>query len=456
MRENESDRIGGMPPGSWLLSATLAAVALLLFLILYLRLHAFLALLISSFALGLMTRMPPTKLLASIQFGFGDALGFIAVVVALGAMIGRFLEYSGGGRHLADWLLARFGPKRTPWALLTASFLVGLPIFFEVGFIILAPLAWSLARESKRSLLYYGLPIACALTVVHAMVPPHPAPAAAAQMFHADLGKTILMGIAISIPMAIAGGIGYGLWIANRIFVAVPEMGMADAPTGQTANPPGVPQVLLTLLLPVILIFTAAYVNLANPKADNVFTLIGHPFTALLITTLLALVAFGFRRGLNRAQISAMATDSLAPIGSLLAIMGAGGSFKQVIVDSGVGPYAGQLLASSAFPPILVAYLVASALRMAQGSATVAIITAAGIVSPLVKDIPGQNAELLVLATCAGGTILSHVNDSGFWIVNQYLGMTVPQTLRTWTVMKLITSLVGIGIVMALSAIMRP
>lgn len=439
-----------MTPGTPLLLATLAAVAFLLFLILYLRLHAFLALMLASFSLGLMTGMSPAKLLKSVQTGFGEALGFIAVVVALGAMIGRFLEHSGGGRHLADWLLEKFGEKRTPWALLTAAFLVGLPIFFEVGFIILVPLAWSLARESKKSLLYFGLPMACALTVVHAMVPPHPAPAAAAQLFHADMAKTILWGIAVSIPMAVSGGIGYGLWIAGRMYVPVPEIASKEV---KVEDPPPVWQVLLLLLLPVMLIFVATFANLGDAKADNWFTLAGHPFVALLVTTLLTLVCFGAQRGLDRAQISGLANEALAPVGSLLAIMGGGGAFKQVIVDSGVGPYAGQLLASSAIPPILVAYLVATALRVAQGSATVAIITAAGIVAPLVAGIPGQSPELLVLALCAGGTVLSHVNDAGFWIVNQYFGLTVPETLRTWTVMKVITSLVGIAILMAADAL---
>lgn len=437
--------------GPYLLVATAGAIALLLFAILYLRLHAFLALLIASFALGLATGLPPGKLLKSVQSGFGEALGFIAVVVALGAMIGRFLEHSGGGRHLAAWMLARFGPTRVPVALLTSAFLVGLPIFFEVGFIILVPVAWNLARESKRSLLYYGLPIAVALTVVHAMVPPHPAPAAAAQLFHADLGKTILLSIAISIPMAVAG-MFYGLWISRRIFVDVPKI--ATSPETDPAHPPSVSMVLATLLLPIVLIFISTSVNLGASNAENLFTFIGHPFTALMITTLLALVVFGAKRGMTRAQVSTLATEALAPIGSLLAIIGAGGAFKQVIVDCGVGQYAGQLLAQSALSPLLVAYVVAAALRMAQGSATVAIITAAGIVAPLVNDIPGQNRELLVMALCAGGTILSHVNDAGFWIVNQYLGMTVPQTLRSWTVMKVITSFVGILIVLALRAIL--
>src|SRR6202165_5477174 len=210
--------------GDFLILLTVASLALLLFLILVVKLHAFLALLISSMAMGLASGMPPEKVLKSIQTGFGDALGFIAVVVGMGAMIGRFLEYSGGGRALADWLLEKFGKDRAAWAMLTAAFLVGLPIFFEVGFVILSPLVWNLARETKRSLLYYGLPMAAALTVTHSLVPPHPAPAAAAQLLGADLGRTILYGAITSIPMVITGGIFYGGWISRRLFIPVPAI----------------------------------------------------------------------------------------------------------------------------------------------------------------------------------------------------------------------------------------
>lgn len=446
-----------MSGGSSLLLLTLGAIALLLVLILWGRLHAFLALMLASMALGLSAGMAPAKLLESMQKGFGEALGFIAVVVALGAMIGRFLEHSGGGRELADWLLSKFGKDRAAWAVLTASFLVGLPIFFEVAFIILVPLAWSLARESKRSLLYYGLPIACALTVTHAMVPPHPAPSAAAQLLGADLGKTILYSIAVSIPMAIIGGMVYGLWIANRVFVPVPEMASRQEAVHDGAPPPGVGLVLVILLLPVMLIFIATIAAmLSKPGAPaGIFTFIGHPFSALLITTLVAMLFLGAMRGLDRGAITKMATESLGPIGSLLAIMGGGGAFKQVIVDSGAGAYAGDLLANSSVSPLLVAYFVATALRIAQGSATVAIITGAGIVAPLIKNIPGYSPEMIVLALCAGGTILSHVNDAGFWLVNETMGMTVPQTLRTWTVMKVVTSFVGIAIILAVQALIR-
>jgi gluconate transporter len=352
---------------------------------------------------------------------------------------------------LADWLLGKFGRDRAAWAVMVAAFLVGLPIFFEVGFIILAPLVWSLARESKRSLLFYGMPMTAALTVTHALVPPHPAPAAAAQLLGADLGRTILYGILVSIPMVVAGGMGYGTWIARRLFIPVPAIAGREEPQRQDSPPP-VPLVLLILLLPVLMIFAATAANMAG-KNLPVMTLLGHPFTALTVTTLAAMWFFGARRGLNRSQISKMATDALAPIGTLLAIMGGGGAFKQVIVDSGVGPYAGQLLATSSISPLLVAYLIAAAMRVAQGSATVAIITAAGIVAPLVKDISGYSPEMLVLAVCCGGTILSHVNDAGFWMVNEYFGMTVPQTLRSWTSMKVLTSFVGIAVVLAVQAL---
>src|SRR3982751_1521565 len=227
--------------GTYLICITIATLALLLGLILIVKLHAFLALLISAMAMGLGSGMAPDKVLKSIQAGFGDALGFIAVVVGLGAMIGRFLEYSGGGRALADWLLARFGAERAAWAMLVAAFLVGLPIFFEVGVAILAPLVWNLARETKRSLLFYGLPMLAALTVVHSLVPPHPAPAAASQLLGSNLGTTILYGVALSLPMTIIAGIGYGGWVSKRLFIPPPKMAELSASASDGLKPPPIP-----------------------------------------------------------------------------------------------------------------------------------------------------------------------------------------------------------------------
>jgi len=440
--------------GPYLILITVAAIALLLTLIMATKLHAFLALLLASMALGLAAGMPPDKVLKSIQNGFGDALGFIAVVVGLGAMIGRFLEHSGGGRVLADWLLERFGTQRAVWAILIAAFLVGLPLFFEVGFVILAPLVWNLSRETKRSLLFYGLPMAAALTTTHSMVAPHPAPAAAAQLFGADLGLSILYGIAVSIPMAVVGGILYGGWLAKRMNVPVPAISEA-APQAEASGtaPPSVPVVILLLLMPVLLIFGGTVANLFQVPFPAAATFLGHPFTALTITALVALYWFGIRRGVSRGDAQKMAAQSLAPMGALLCIMGGGGAFKQVIVDCGVGQYAGRLLMTSAISPLVVAWVIAAAMRIAQGSATVAIITAAGIVAPIVKGIPGYSPNLIMLALCCGGSGFSQVSDSGFWLVNQYFGMTVADTFKSWTAMKVIESILGLGIVMAIHAL---
>lgn len=438
-----------MAEGPALLLYTSGAVVLLLVLILVFKLHAFVSLLLASMAFGLAAGMEPAGVLRSIQTGFGDALGFIAVVVALGAMIGRLLEHSGGGRALAEWLLAKTGRQHAVWAVFLAAFLIGLPIFFEVGFIILVPLIYSLTRESGKSVLYFGLPVAAALTVTHAMVPPHPAPAAAAQLLGADMGKAILYGAAVSVPMAAGGGLIYGLWVARRMLIPVPAAAAPEADV-EPAGRPAPALVALLLVLPVLLIFAASAARFWQLKGRAALAFLGHPFTALMIAALAAMYLFGLRRGLGREALLKLTTDALLPLGTLLAIMGGGGAFKQVIVDSGAGVYAGRALASSAISPLLLAYGVAVALRVAQGSATVAIITAGGIVAPLVKDLPGYTPEMILLALCCGGTALSHVNDAGFWLVNQCLGMTVPETLRSWTVMKVITSLIGIATVLLL------
>ncbi len=448
--------------GPTLVVLTLLAIGLLLFLILVLRLHAFLALLISGMALGAAAGMPLLKVLKSIQTGFGDALGFIAVVVGLGAVIGRFIEVSGGGQVLADWLLRIFGRDRAAWAVLATSFLLGLPIFFEVGFIILVPIVWNLGRETRRSLLFYGMPMIAALTTTHALIPPHPAPSAAAQLFGADLGRTILYGAAFGVPMAVVGGIVYGGWIGRKLFVPVPEhMSQAAQPApaaarSGTAAPPPLGLVLAALLLPVAFIFAASISELVlSPQsgARQVLGFFGHPFTALMVAALFGMIFLGARRGYSRGQISKLATDCLAPMASLLLIMGGGGAFKQVIVDSGVGQYAGEALAHSHISPLIVAYLIAASLRIAQGSATVAIITAAGILAPMVKGLPGYQPEMLVMATAAGGTVLSHVNDAGFWLVKEYFGMTVPDTLRSWSAMKILISLFGFGSILLVQSI---
>ncbi len=433
--------------GPLLLVYTFGSIAFLLVLILVARLHAFLALLLTSMALGLVCGLPPAALIKSIQSGTGDALGFIAIVLGLGAMIGAFLEHSGGGRVLADYLLKLFGKENAAWAVLIAAFLVGLPIFFEVGFIILVPLVWNLAKESKRSLLFFGMAMAAPLTITHSLVPPHPAPAAAAQLLGASLGSAILWGTLLSIPLSIFGGIFYGKFIANKIFVPVPDIANT-LEAGGSKNPPPVALVLFLLVLPVLLILASTIVGPQNIP----LLFLGHPFTALAVTALLCMYFFGVRQGLNRDQMAKLAMSSFAPAGSLLLIMGGGGAFKQVIVDTGVGAYSGKLLVAAHISPLLVAFLIAVAMRAAQGSATVAIITAAGIIAPLMKAFTGVNPVMIYLAVCCGGSGISHVNDAGFWLVNQYYGMTVPQTLKSWTTMKVLTCILGFLILLLVQA----
>ncbi len=423
------------------------AVALLLFLIIVLRMHAFLAMLISAFAMGLAAHMAPAVVLKSIQAGFGDALSTITVVLGLGAMIGAYLEHSGGGRALADWLIDKFGQDKAAWALMLAGFLVGLPIFFEVGFIIMVPLVYNLTREGKRSLLVYGLAVTAPLTILHSLVPPHPAPAAAAQLLGIDFGTAVLYGTLLSIPMTLVSGMWYGQWIGKRINVPLPAAAL-EVPVARDKNPPAVFGVAVLLLLPVILIGCATL----WPKVP-VMVLIGHPFSALLITLLASMLLLGTARGLSTQKLTDLANKAVGPTASLLLIMGAGGGLKQIIVDSGAGAMAGKMMAQAHISPLWAAFLMAGVLRLAQGSATVSIITAAGIIAPIVKGLPGYRPELLFLALCCGGTGFSIVNDAGFWIVNQYFGLTVGQTLKTWTVMKMISAFVGFGIVLAINAL---
>src|ERR1039457_7230932 len=282
--------------GTYLICLTAATLVLLLFLILVVKLHAFVALLISAMAMGLASGMPPDKVLKSIQTGFGDALGFIAVVLGLGAMIGRFLEYSGGGRALADWLLEKFGIEHAAWAMLAAAFLVGLPILF------------------------YGLPMAAALTMTHTLVPPHPAPAAATQLLGGDLGSTILYGAALSLPMALAAGMLYGTWIARRIYIPVPDIAAIMTRAPETESAPPIPMVILLLLLPVMLTLGATLASMRDLPFRSVAIFAGHPYTALTVTTLLAIYFFGIRRGLSRDKASKMATEALLPVGTLICI----------------------------------------------------------------------------------------------------------------------------------------
>ena len=441
----------------YLASVVIAAVVILLLLIIKWKMQPFIALLLVSMITALAAGMPPKTVMQCIERGMGGTLGFIAVVVGLGAMFGRLLEVSGGAERLTLTLLRVFGKKRATWAMTLAGFLVAIPVFFDVGFIILVPLVYSLSRETKKSLLHYGIPLLAGLAVTHAFVPPTPGPIAVAQLVGADLGRVILFGAIIGLPCAILAGPVFGPWIARRINATIPDyMKNEDVKNRwEEKDLPGFSMVFGMVLLPLFLIVLNTVSTAFLPEestARMIFTFIGHPFFALTAATLLAFTLLGTCRGLSREKINQVATSALAPAGIIILVTGAGGVFKQVLIDSGAGHALAQGLASTGLHPIWAAFLIALVVRAVAGSATVAMLTAGGIIAPLLTEVQIEPA-LLVIAIASGATAVSHVNDSGFWLVNRYFGLTTRQTLQSWTVMESIIGVTGATLAWVLSMV---
>ena len=437
------------PSPAYLASVVAAAVAVLLFLIIKWKQQPFVSLILVSMATALAAGMPPDKVMACIEKGMGGTLGFIAVVVGLGAMFGQLLEVSGGAERLTLTLLRVFGRRRAPWAMSLAGFLVAIPVFFDVGFIILVPLVYALSRETKKSLLYYGIPLLAGLAVTHAFVPPTPGPIAVAQLVGADLGRVIFYGIVIGLPCTILAGPFFGAWIAGRIQADVPSYMEREAGQKQWDEKalPGFGMVFGILLLPLALILLNTVTNATLDQADyatarRVFSFIGHPFFALTAATLIAFTALGTCRGLTREKVNEVATSALAPAGLIILVTGAGGVFKQVLVDSGAGKALAEALSNTGLHPVWAAFLLALVVRAVAGSATVAMLTAGGIMSPLLANARVEPA-LIVIAIASGATAISHVNDSGFWLVNRYFGLSAKDTLKSWTVMETIIGVTG-------------
>ena len=447
-----------------LVMVTLAAVALLLFLVLKLRIQAFISLLITSMFVGIASGMELSQVIESIQSGMGGTLGFVATVVGLGAIFGKILEASGGAESLARNLINRFGKERASWALVLTGFLVAIPVFFDVGFIILVPIVYALTKDTKKSLLFYGIPLLAGLAVTHTFIPPTPGPVAVAEIVGADLGWVILFGAIVGFPTAIIAGPIFGKYIAGKIYVEVPEYMVEDDQDSYKKNDDLPPFRLITGIIgvPLILILANTLTDvllkqavISEGRLTKLFNFLGHPFVALTIATLLALYLLGTRRGFNREELLELSTKALGPAGLIILVTGAGGVFKQILIDSGVGGMLANTIASSSLPPIILAYILAVVVRITQGSATVSMITAAGIIAPVmdVFNLSGPDKALVVLAIAAGATILSHVNDSGFWLVGRYFGLSEKETLKSWTVMESIISIVGFLIALGLSFI---
>ena len=442
--------------------AALAGIALLLLLVIRYKINAFISLLIASIVVGIGAGMPASTVLESMQQGMGGTLGFVATVVGLGAIFGQILEHSGGATAVAKTMLHRFGKENASWAMMFTGFFVAIPVFFDVAFIILVPLVYALGRDTGKSILYYGIPLLTGLAVTHAFIPPTPGPIAVADILGADLGWVILFGFIIGIPTAILAGPIFGKYIGNKIHVSVPEyMEMDDSSSNEPVDKlPSFALLISIISVPLVLILgntlSDALVN-QNIIEEGVFTqiimFVGHPFTALTIAVLIAFYWLGIQRGATKQQLSDLSMEAMKPAGIIILITGAGGVFKQVLVDSGVGEMLANSIAGSGLPIIALAWVVAVIVRVTQGSATVAMITAAGITAPILSQFSFSQPyiALVVLAIAAGATTFSHVNDSGFWLVNRYFGMSEKDTLRSWSVMATIISVSGFLLALLIS-----
>jgi GntP family gluconate:H+ symporter len=445
-----------------LLGIAAGAIALLLLLIIHFRLHAFVALILVSVLTALATGIPVSGVVPTLLDGFGGTLANVALLVGLGVMIGRMLEITGGAAVLAGALIRLFGEKRAPLALGVASLLFGFPIFFDVGLIVMLPIVFSVARRVGGSVLMYALPTAGAFAVMHAFVPPHPGPVTAAVEVGADMGLTLLVGLVLAIPTWYVSSYLFGLWAGKRFELPVPDDIMADG-TVTHENPPHLATVLGLLLLPMLLIFgntgTATLVATGAVAEDalwaQVLMLLGQTPIALLVTLLAAMIVLGSGR-FSRTRVEEIVGGALGPVCAIILITGAGGMFGGVLRTSGIGEALAGTLEETGLPVIVAAFVIALALRVAQGSATVALTTAAGLIAPAVQASDGLSAldlSLVVVAIACGATALSHVNDSGFWLVGRFLNMDVKTTLKTWTVMETLIGFVGFGLAFGLSLV---
>ncbi|WP_130491905.1 GntP family permease [Motilibacter rhizosphaerae] len=453
-----------------LVLAALVGIALIILLITLLKLHPFLSLTVGALVTAAVAGSGLPAGLASYTKGFGATTASVGILVALGAMLGRLLVDSGGAAQIVDTLVGRAGPRLLPWAMGLVGALIGLPMFFEIGLVLLMPVIVLVARRTEQPLMRVAVPAIAGLSAMHGFVPPHPGPLAAIGLLKADLGLTLGLGILVAVPALVLAGPVFSSVAVRLAPVGAPELfssgddGSEDNPDAATGEPatrperrPSFPVTLATVLLPVVLMLARSLADIlqddkgAMPRKALDF--IGDPTVALLIGVLVAMWTFGFSLGLDRARTNAVLERSLAPIVGILLIVAAGGGFKQVLVDSGISKTISGWVEGSSISTLFLAWLIAVALRLATGSATVATTTAAGILAPAGAHLSSSHLSLLVLAIGAGSLFFSHVNDAGFWLVKQFLGLSVAQTFKTWSILETILSVVGIVVVLVLSVV---
>ena len=438
-----------------LLLVAFVGVALVVVLITWLRVPAFIALAAGAFLVGVGARMPLADIPRAFQQGVGDTLGFIAMVIGLGTVMGKLLAESGGAVVVSNALIRVLGARRVDWAMLFSGFIIGLPVFFQVGLVLLTPVLFTLTRQTNAPLLRLGIPLVAGLSAVHGLTPPHPGPLAAIERLGADTGRTLFYSLLVALPVAIVSGPVFARAISRRVNVA--GGGMADLLTGRStaARAPSLAATLTTILLPVLLMLSAALAQatLADGTVKRWVGFAGSPLVAMLLATIVAMYTFGRACGFDRARLLRFAEESLPPIAGVLLVVGAGGGFGRVLDAAGVDTAIAQAMGGLALSPLVLGWVIASLLRLSVGSATVACVTTASIVAPIAAATPEVNKDLLVVAIGAGSLIASHVNDGGFWLVKEYFDMTVGQTVATWTIMETIVSIGGLAGVLVLGTI---
>ncbi|TDU74417.1 gluconate:H+ symporter [Streptomyces sp. KS 21] len=438
--------------------AVLAGIAVIVLLITRLKLHAFLALTIGSLALGVFAGAPLDKTIASFTAGLGATVAGVGVLIALGAILGRLLADSGGADEIVDTILAKAKGRAMPWAMVLIASVIGLPLFFEVGIVLLIPVVLLVAKRGNYSLMRIGIPALAGLSVMHGLIPPHPGPLVAIDALHANLGVTLALGVVVAIPTVIIAGPLFSKYAARWVDIPAPEHMIPQRPSAELEQRPRFGATVFTVLLPVALMLVKAFVDIVVDDPENglqrITDVAGSPLIALLAAVLVGMFTLGRAAGFGKARIATTVEKSLAPIAGILLIVGAGGGFKQTLIDAGVGRMILELSKDWSVPALLLAWLIAVAIRLATGSATVATISAAGLVAPLAAGMSTTETALLVLAIGSGSLFFSHVNDAGFWLVKEYFGMTVGQTIKTWSVMETIISVVGLGFVLLLSLVL--
>ena len=427
-------------------------ILLLFLLIAKFKLNAFLSFIIVCLFVGIFQGMELESLVQSIQRGIGNTLGFLVLILGLGAMLGKLVPDSGAAQQITTQLVAKFGVKHVQWAMVVTGFIVGIPMFYSVGFVILIPLVFTIAFSTGLPLLYVGLPMLTSLSVTHGYLPPHPAPTAIAAMFNADIGKTLLYGLIVAVPAIIVAGPLFARTIKN--IEAKPLKEFYNAEPIPQEELPSTAVSILTALSPIIFIGIGigAEQFLEKSLLQDILTFIGNPVIALLLSVLIAIYSLGLAKGKEMGDLMNSLSTSVSSITMILLIIAGAGALKEVLIDSQVSDYIADSLKGSSISPLVLAWLLATAIRVSVGSATVAGLTAAGIVLPLASGT-GTSPELMVLAIGSGSLMLSHVNDTGFWMFKEYFNLTVKETLSTWTVMETLVGVMGLIGVLVINSI---